>query len=139
MGTRGRKSSASLSVAVTNMPGQRPEPPEKLSERQKEEWRAVVGRMPANWFTRENEALLVDHCRWVERGDELEAVIQETVDDGCTEERLRLFKAAKEVTSTLATLATKMRMSQQARHEKGVAANLVRHETDGTRPWQRTG
>lgn len=139
MGTRGRTSSASLSVAVTKLPSQRPEPPEKLSEAQQAEWRAVVGRMPANWFTRENEALLVEHCRWVERSDALEAALQAAVKDGRTEEVGGLFGVAKQASSTLATLATKMRMSQQARHEKALAATAIKHETNGTRPWQRTG
>lgn len=138
MGVRGRTAAAELSVAVTNIPGQRPEPPAKLSKRQKEEWQAVVARMPANWFTRENQALLVEYCRWVDRSDVLEAAVQAAVAAGRTEDSAQLFSVAKQASSTLATLATKMRMSQQARHEKGVAATAIKHEMNGTRPWQRT-
>lgn len=139
MGVRGRKSSASLSVAVTNMPGQRPEPPEKLSECQKEEWRAVVGRMPANWFTRENEALLIEHCRHVERSDELEKLIQGALAAGEIREAAEFLKLAKSESEILCKLATKMRLSQQARWDAQNSKTAIRHEVNGTRPWQRTG
>jgi phage terminase small subunit len=136
MGVRGRKSAASLSVAVTNIPGQRPEPPEKLSEVQKSEWRAVVARMPADWFTRENQALLVEHCRHVERSDVLEAAIQEAVADGRLRDVADLINLAKQLTSTLATLATKMRLSQQTRADRDKAATAVKNIGAGRRPWE---
>lgn len=139
MGVRGRTSSASLSVAATNIPGQRPEPPKKLSERQKEEWRAVVGRMPANWFTRENEALLVEYCRWVERSDELEGEVQAAFVSDRTKDVLYLLTIAKAASNMLAVLATKMRLSQKSRFEDQKSSTALRHETNGTRPWQRTG
>jgi hypothetical protein len=64
MGKRGRKSSAELSV-VTPLKTRRPPPPEDLTEEQASEWRAVVSRMPPDWFTREHFALLADYCRHV--------------------------------------------------------------------------
>jgi hypothetical protein len=138
MGVRGRKSAASLSVAVTNIPGQRPEPPEKLSEAQKQEWRAVVARMPPDWFTRENQALLVEHCRHVERSDVLDAELRSAVEAGRSKDLPGLMTLAKQETSILATLATKMRLSQASRWDHQKSATAVRHETNGTRPWQRS-
>jgi hypothetical protein len=41
---------------------QRPEPPDHLSEEEAAVWRAVVGRMPATWFTAEMLPLLENHC-----------------------------------------------------------------------------
>ena len=55
MGIRGPKSSAALEIpSVADLRGDaRPEPPEDLTEEQAAEWRAVVDRLPADWFPRE--------------------------------------------------------------------------------------
>jgi hypothetical protein len=67
MGNRGRISSASLSVVssegVITVP--RPKPPDELTDEQAVEWRAIVDRLPADWFTRETWGLLVQYCRHV--------------------------------------------------------------------------
>jgi hypothetical protein len=55
---RGRKSAAELSVIVSPLNARRSPPPSELTDEQAEEWRAIVGRMPPGWFTREHFALL---------------------------------------------------------------------------------
>lgn len=144
MGTRGRPSAASLSVAVTNMPGQRPEPREKLSKAAADEWRAIVGRMPPNWFGPETFGLLESYCAHVVRSRKIEAVLAE-VDppspsdiDGLRAYD-RLTAIAEREGRAAASLANRMRLSQQARSDRDKAATMVKHETNGTRPWQRTG
>jgi hypothetical protein len=52
MGSRGRKSAAALGV-IHGIP-QRPEPPDELTPEQAEEWREIVGRMPVDWFGRQD-------------------------------------------------------------------------------------
>ncbi len=61
MGTRGRKSAAEL--GVVHGIRERPEPPDELTPEQAEEWRAVVARMPVDWFGRELHPLLAAYCR----------------------------------------------------------------------------
>lgn len=139
MKSPGRTSAASMTVAVTNIPGQRPDPPEKLSEAQKVEWRAVVARMPADWFTRENQALLVEYCRHVERSDQLDKMVQKAFTDGKARDALFFIKLAKSESEALCKLATKMRLTQHSRYDDQKAKTMIRHETNGTRPWQRTG
>ena len=65
MGLRGPKSSAALEIpSVADLRGDaRPEPPEDLTEEQAAEWRAVVARMPADWFHRETHGLLAQYVR----------------------------------------------------------------------------
>jgi hypothetical protein len=70
MAQRGRKSAASLSI-VSVLGNERPAPPEDLTDEEAKEWRAIVGRMPADWFTRENFPLLVEYCRHVVRARDL--------------------------------------------------------------------
>jgi hypothetical protein len=52
MGARGPQSSAALAIVpVAELRGDaRPEPPADLTEEQAAEWRAVVERLPADWF-----------------------------------------------------------------------------------------
>jgi uncharacterized protein (DUF1697 family) len=54
----------------------RPEPPEKLSQEEAAEWRAIVNRLPPNWFKREVEAVLVQYCRHVVAAERLQKLIQ---------------------------------------------------------------
>jgi hypothetical protein len=64
MSQRGRKSAEALSV-VMGIPGQRPAPPDNLDEDEAAEWRAIVERMPADWFTRETWPVLAELCRHI--------------------------------------------------------------------------
>jgi hypothetical protein len=67
MGTRGRRSAASLTVIGAGgiETHRRPEPPSDLSDEQAAEWRSIVARMPADWFGRETQPLLAQYCRHV--------------------------------------------------------------------------
>jgi hypothetical protein len=67
MGIRGPQSSAALEIpSVADLRGDaRPEPPSDLTDDQAAEWRAVVERMPADWFPRETYGLLSQYCRHV--------------------------------------------------------------------------
>ena len=69
---RGRKSAADLSLVAT-LPGQRPEPPEKLSDSEAELWCAVVATKPSDWFTPDTAPLLVGYCRVSAYADQLTA------------------------------------------------------------------
>jgi hypothetical protein len=128
MGVRGRKSGASLSVAVTNLPGQRPEPPKELTKDQAAEWRAVVGRMPADWFTRETHPLLVQFCRHVCRSRELEAWLAEFDMRSDVETYDRLTKVAEREGRAVSSLATRMRLTQHSRYHTEMAGNAVKKE-----------
>jgi hypothetical protein len=111
MTKRGRKSGASLAIRpVTPIEtAPRPAPPEQLSDEGAAEWREIVDRLPADWFTRETHALLVQYCRHIiaaRRVSQLIAVLEE-------DEKLDFkayhdaLKAQQRESGILASLATK--------------------------------
>ena len=139
MGTRGRKSAAELS-ALTVLPGQRPEPPSELTDEQAAEWRAVVARMPTDWFPRETHQLLAQFCR--------HAVMARTLADKIAEldpkllahpEQVkhldRLTRIAEREGRAMSALATRMRLTQQARYRAETAATAAA-KTNERKPWE---
>ena len=137
MAKRGRESSAAAELAHFAAPltaVARPDAPYDLTDEQADEWRAVVNRMPADWFPRETWPLLAQYCRHVvnsrrvaqlvaaaEAGAELDVVTYD-----------RLLKMQERESRCIASLATKMRVSQQTTYDKS------RKKGSGgvTKPWE---
>src|SRR5690606_27209690 len=110
MGTRGRKSAAELTIISGGVVEtvRRPEPPAELSEEQADEWRAVVSRMPADWFPRETHGLLADYCRHVVMARRIAQLIEQAVAGETLDvvEYDRLGKMAERESRVIASLAT---------------------------------
>jgi len=119
---RGRKSADSLQVVtpgnVTSLA--RPEPPADLTPEQADEWWAVVERMPADWFPRETHGLLSQYCRHVVTARRVAQLIQsaEGADDLDIQQLDQLYKMQEREGRALSSLATRMRISQQALIDK---------------------
>jgi hypothetical protein len=140
MRKRGRVSAAALSIVPTGnvvsiVP--RPEPPLELTDEQATEWRAVVSRMPADWFPRETHGLLCGYCRHVVSlrrvsqliaAAELNPVLDVDLYD-------RLLKMQEREGRALGALATRMRITQQStiRAEQAHKPSEMRH------PWEFKG
>lgn len=125
-------------------------PPAHLAEGAQEVWREVTNALPANWFAGETRGLLEAYCvslallRKINRQTEIfsaqyfdgqsVAGLENTIVLLQDIERLRAL-AAKEA-STLANLATKMRLTQQSRqsNEKGVRGG----QRTARAPWEAT-
>jgi chaperone required for assembly of F1-ATPase len=132
MGTRGPKSSADRSVA-TLMPDvsvvHRPDAPYDLTDEQATEWRAIVDRLPADWFPRETHGLLSAYCRHVVAQRRVAQLVQncEAAAVLDTEEYDRLLKMQDREGRAISSLATRMRLSQGAtsdpKKKKGKAGN----------------
>lgn len=122
MGSRGRTSGAELTVAALGHVEsiQRPDAPYDVDNEQAEEWRAVVSRMPADWFQRETHPLLTQHCRIVVRARRVAQLLNamEKSEAFDVKEYRDLLRTEAELTSTLMSLATKMRLSQQTTYDK---------------------
>jgi len=119
---RGRKSADSLQVVT---PGNatslaRPQPPSDLTAEQADEWWAVVERMPADWFPRETHGLLSQYCRHVVTARRVAQLIQsaEGADDLDIQQLDQLYKMQEREGRALSSLATRMRISQQALIDK---------------------
>lgn len=122
MGERGRTSTAAL--AVVGPSGietvRRPTAPDDLSDEQAEEWRAVVSRMPADWFPRETHGCLSQYCRHVvtaRRISQLVASCEET-DPLDVNYYDQLLKMQEREGRALSSLATRLRLTPQTNYDK---------------------
>ena len=145
---RGRKSAASL--AVISGKGietvRRPDAPDELTEEQAAEWKAVVNRLPADWFPRETFPMLAQYCRHVISARRVSEMIRGLEDliinngDGDTpgvaalkaaETLDRLLKMQEREGRALSSLATRMRITQQATYDKSKKKPL-----QSKKPWE---
>ena len=143
MATRGRKSAASLELATVS-PVQviaRPICPHDLGDEEAEVWFAVVNRLPADWFPAETLPLLVQYCRQVVQARRIAELIEKATgdvdEDGKSTLSIkdydRLLKMQDRESRGISSLATKMRISQQATtNHRGNAKG----EITGKKPWE---
>ena len=139
MGSRGRKSATNLGVVHGIL--QRPEPPEELTPEQAAEWRAVVRRLPVHFFPREIWPLLCAYCRHVTYARHIAGLIEDAhkgdLTDGAALMRYnRLLGAQERQSNALMGLATKMRISNQARYTPQAAATQAKGSITGRKPWE---
>jgi hypothetical protein len=136
-----RKSAAALSI-VQPLPGQkRPEPPSELTDEQADEWRAVVDRLPPDWFPRESHALLIAYCRHVVKARVIEGWINDVGWEGVdTDEGLRRFDKltamAEREGRAISSLATRMRLSQQSRYAHKTANAKAADPKASQKQWE---
>jgi hypothetical protein len=135
MGARGRKSAASgelVAVSAVQVMA-RPDAPYDLTDEQADEWRSVVDRLPADWFPRETWPILTQYCRHVVTARRVAQLIDAEMkspefDVGRYSD---LLKMAQRESQVIASLATKMRLSQQATYDKS-----KKKPTAAKRPWE---
>lgn len=134
MRSRGRRSAAELSV-VPQITQELPDPPGELTSDEAKEWRAIVERMPPGWFNRENYPLLVQYCRSIIRARTVAKMANKLQKSPDTEEvrseYLRLVDKEQRLNTNIASLATKMRLSQQSSYDK----TKVRRAAAQRKPW----
>jgi hypothetical protein len=121
MTQRGRKSAASLAVAVSPLETvSRPDAPYDLTDEQTQEWWAVVNRMPADWFPRETHGMLAQYCRHVVSARRVAQLITaaEAAEEFNVGEYDQLLKMQEREGRALSSLATRMRLSQQTTYDK---------------------
>lgn len=151
MGSRGRTSTAELSVISGNGVEtiRRPEPPRDLTDEEAVEWRAVVNRLPADWFPAETLPMLGQYCRHTVAArrvagmlEQLDKEVAQTIKDGAaageavlgTAKMLdRLLKMQERESRCIASLATKMRISQQTTYDKSRKKGAVNAPR---KPWE---
>lgn len=135
MRKRGRKSSAELSVVPIDCKAQRPPPPADLTPAQAKIWTDIVDTSPAGWF-RDGDVLLGLYCRHVHTGNQLAKLINDCKVDLHDLQRLgRLLAMRDRETRMMMSLATKMRLTQQARITPRSAGRQM--EETGRKLWER--
>ena len=121
MRQRGRKSAASLEVVSSNVASiERPPVPDDLSDEQAAVWQKITNRMPADWFPAETWPLLAMYCRHVVAARRVAQLIeQEETSESVDIEALdRLYKMQERESRAMSSLATRMRLTQQATYDK---------------------
>jgi hypothetical protein len=112
---------------------QRPDAPYDLTDEQSQEWWAVVNRMPADWLPRETRGMLAQYCRHVVRARRVAQMLDamERADDFDVKEYRELLKAEAEESRAIASLATRMRLSQQSTYDRKKSKPVTMR-----RPWE---
>lgn len=134
-----RKSLAALSVVqpVGLEEVRRPMPPAELGDEQKQEWLAVVNRLPADWFPRETHSMLAQYCRHVVAARRVAQLIEsaEQSDPFAVEDYDRLLKMQEREGRALSSLATRMRMTQQSTYDESKKKPIEKK----AKPWSVQG
>ena len=122
--------------------GQRPEPPEELTEAEAEIWRETTASESSDFFgTAALRGLLKDYCRHRSAADKITEVINLFQADW-----LKNAEGAKRYASLLkmrdmesrgaADKATKLRLTNQARYTPQAASTASKGASKGLRPWE---
>ena len=137
MQQRGRKSAVALATGSLVTRQARPSVPLELTPEQGDEWQRIVDAMPADWFSVENEPLLIQYVR-----HRIEARrIAQLIDQTCAADELdvpaytELLKAQNRETASIKAMAASMRLSQQAKYGARAADTAARKRTVA-RPWE---
>lgn len=121
MGARGPKSTAALEVvrSATSII-RRPEAPRHLTDEQAAEWRVVVERLPAEWFQAETLPMLSEYCRHIVKARRVAQLVAKAEDSEDLDIDLldKLYKMAERESRAMSSLATRMRLTQQATFDK---------------------
>ena len=116
----------------------RPTPPPDMNEAMKVVWNTIVNSLEHDWFTKETEGLLVQYCRHTVASDKISELIvkYEKKKRGFKfEDYDRLLKMQERESRTIASLATRMRLTQQAKYTAQSAATRSKNRDTGTNPW----
>lgn len=139
MKKRGRKSAASSELAIASPVEtiSRPDAPYDLTDEQAQEWWAVVNRLPADWFPRETHGMLTQYCRHVVAARKVAQLITKSEKSRSfdVDEYDRLLKMQEREGRAISSLATRMRISQQAT----VRAESARKPDMIDNPWEFEG
>lgn len=137
MGQRGRKSVASLSVVGEDAleTVRRPSAPDGLTDEQVAVWDRVVSSLPADWFRPETLDMLAQYCRHVVTADRVAQLIQaeEASDEFDVDQYDKLLKLQEREGRAMSSLATRMRITQQATFDK---ERKKGKSPQSKRPWQ---
>ena len=141
MAKRGRQSAAEVATASPPVQrAQRPSPPAQLCDFEASVWVRVVDAMPADWFGAEVEDLLASYCKHVK----ITRVVDEELNQFDPEwlkrpDGLPRYKMLTDIrdkhSRVLMSLATKMRLTPQARILPQTAGRRVADQPKDPPPW----
>ena len=117
------------------------DPPMHFTAEAADLWRAIVATKPADWWKDDTTPLLEAYCRAILEYRQVSVMV-----DGMPPRKLKSdegFKRWKELLSIqddlanrMASLATKMRLSQQSKYGARAAESADRKSGRGRLPWE---
>jgi hypothetical protein len=132
----------------------RPSPPAQLDAREKEIWRGIAKRLPVDWLPTDN-APLKELVRHIHHADNLAADLtharaaldalrktpepDSTMLAEATKEYHALLRAHGYQTERIGNLATKLRLTPQARYAPISATREAAKTIEGIAPWDDWG
>ncbi len=134
MKQRGRKSALSVVRGSAISAIDRPEPLQSLTNEQRIEWILVVNSLPADFFPAHSHNVLAQYCRHAVACRHVSQMIEtiEAADLIDVDEYDRLLRMQERESRVLVSLATKMRLTQQA----NILPDKVKPTTVTKPPWE---
>ena len=111
------------------------EPPAGLTEDQAEVWRSVVGARSADFFGEDAAPLLEEYCRVVVMCRLLAVQIEAGIAGGEADELKALLDMRDKESRRMASLATKLRITNQSRYTPQAAGTAAKRGAGG-KVWQ---
>ena len=144
MGTRGRKSAASMEVATQVAPvlsEKRLQPPLHITDAERSVWLEVVNDQPADAFTATHAPLLELYCRHVANA---RVIADESLnfdrawlaDDDGLKRYDRLLAMAERESRAASSLATRLRITRQAVEHPTTVGRSIKNQGKARKPWQ---
>lgn len=134
MGARGPKPRTEVVESPSVEYLERPSPPAELNTLQANEWNAVVGRLPADWFPAETHTMLAQYCKHKSAAEMVSSLIaeMEVRDHAATEGEEKpdgdayfdldaydkLLKMQERESRAITALARSLRFTLQATYDK---------------------
>lgn len=128
-----------MKVVPLNTEAGRPAPPDMLTKPEAEEWKAVVSRMPADWFKREHHAMLEAYCSHACRYRFLRLQLDEIEAEGLPDDLTRydkLAKAAERESRAVLACGRSLRITHQSQYDPKQAARDSRNQPTQRKPWE---
>lgn len=146
MGSRGRKSSSELAIAVVDgvTCAKRQECPVHLTDAARAVWVQLVNDQPADAFSAKDVPLLEQYCRHVVQGRVLADQIDNfdgawLADDDGLKRYDRLLAAHEREGRAASSLATRLRITRQAVSHPETVGTANRKNSGTRKPWQLAG
>lgn len=135
---RGRKPDGQHLASVTVLPVGPAKPPDTLSEEQGKIWTETVASRPPGWFGKDTAPILESYCIAIARRRFISANIEHQMSLKKPSARKCAELLALEVkqTQVIASLATKMRLTQQSRYTPQAAATASKTVPSAKAPWE---
>jgi hypothetical protein len=144
MGSRGKKSAASMEVAALVAPilqAKRLAPPVHITDAERSVWLEVVNDQPAEAFTAIHAPLLELYCRHVTNAriiaDEITNFsVSWLADDDGLKRFDRLLAMSERESRAASSLATRLRITRQAVEHPTTVGRSLKSQAKSRKPWE---